>query len=82
MRWLWALRREDADDQDRELGKRGPVLDRDGEPVLGPDGNPLQKVLVVTRRDWSGDAVEAVWVDPRLAWQYDEAQWTEGRHGA
>ena len=82
MKWLWALSRENADDQDRELGKRGPVLDRDGEPVLGPDGKPLQKVLGVTRRDEFGDAVEAVWGDPRRAWQYDEAQWTEGRHGA
>lgn len=82
MRWLWALRREQPDDGNRELGERGPVLDRDGEPVLGPDGRPLQKLLVVTRRDEFGDAVEAVWVDPRLAWQYDEAQWMEGRHGA
>ena len=34
MKWLWALSRENADDQDRELGKRGPVLDRDGEPGI------------------------------------------------
>ncbi len=74
MRRPWWLRRDD-DDGDRELGTPGPVLGRDGQPVLGRDGEPLEKVLVVTRRDWMGDPTETVWVDPRIAWQYDDTQW-------
>lgn len=86
--------RSERDAEDRELGKPGPVLDRDGVPVVGPDGQPLldgngepvrvavgpdgkplEKVLVVTRRDGYGDVTEAVWMDPRIAWQYDESRW-------
>lgn len=75
MRRPWWLRRSEGDDSDREIGESGPLLDRDGEPVLGRDGQPIEKVLVVTRRDGMGDVVEAVWMDPRLAWQWDESTW-------
>lgn len=75
MRLPWWLRRGEADSEDRELGEPGPVLDRDGEPVLGPEGQRLDKVLVTTRRDPMGDVTEAVWMDPRIAWQWDESVW-------
>lgn len=75
MRRPWWLRSSEADDEDGELGTPGPVLDPEGEPVLGPGGQPLEKVLVVTRRDTMGDVAEAAWMDPRIAWQWDESVW-------
>lgn len=82
MRWPWWMPRRENDAEEREHGKPGIVFDRDGAEVLGPDGTPLQKVLVVSRRDRMGDATERVWVDPRIAWQWDESTWEEDRHGA
>lgn len=75
MRRPWWLARREREDEDRVLGTPGPVLSG-GVPVVGPDGEPLQKVLVASRRDASGYPVEEVWVDPRIAWQYDESRWS------
>lgn len=75
MRRPWWLRRHEADREDCELGTPGPVLDRRGTVVLGPDGQPLAKVLVTTGRDELGYVTEAVWVDPRIAWQWDDSTW-------
>lgn len=62
-------------------GTPGPVLDADGEPVLGPDGEPLEKVLVPLRSDHHGEPEEEAWVDPRVAWQWDESTWLSPRVG-
>lgn len=82
MRLPWWIRRQENDPEDRDHGKPGVVLDRTGAAVVGPDGEPLRKVLVVSRRDGLGDPTERVWVDPRIAWQWDDRGWTEGHHGA
>lgn len=67
--------RREEDAADREHGRPGVVVDRDGAAVHGPDGRPLEKVLVVVQRDGMGDPTESVWVDPRIAWQWDESTW-------
>ncbi len=73
--WSWLLRFGTRPvEVDDELSQPGPVLDEHGNPVLGADGRPLEKVRVVTRRDWAGDACEWVWCDPRTA-----GEWREGR---
>lgn len=78
--WSWLLRlgQRDADRGDEsERGEPGPVLDVRGRPAVGPDGKPLQKVKVVTRRDHLGFVEEETWVDPRDAWQYRDTAWRD-----
>ncbi len=74
--WTWLLRlATDSVDVDDEQGAPGPVVDAEGVPVLGRDGEPLIKVRVLTSLDYQGEPDEWLWVDPRVASQWDVRRW-------
>lgn len=46
----------------------------EGVRTVGESGEG--RVLIVTMRDAAGEPIERAWVDPSIAWQWGDTQWS------